>query len=713
MQVSPHLTLIHFIGKAAVHHPIFHVSYPPNPGFIGRTEILTAIHHHLVVDANRGFTATFALHGLGGVGKTQIAIRFAYDHQHDFDIIYWLRANNWNTLISSYLEMSRDRDLFKLGTPKFENVNDAVAIAQELKGWFERQHSLRWLLIFDNVLEINDEEETRKIVNMIPRGQYGCVLMTSRNPAIANTDCEVTEMSKNEATHLLLECSQRKGSGSDEQVAVTLVQMLGYLPLAIEQAGGFIRTTGISFGQYIILYEENKSELLQEELPISQQVYYQNTVATTWKISFDQIDKQDPLASEILRVIIFLDGSKIQKDLFTAGREVLTDNWRLSKATLLDIERSLRCLQAYSLIRPLTENNIAIHPLVQQVMLGDIGKDASLYFDVTLKLVRYQFPWGFDLDNMNTCLNYLAQAESCSTYGLKFKNNSSEMTWLLDSLGTFFDRNGQYNEAVMRHESSLRINEKAFGVDHINTADTINNLGSTYSRQGKYDEAIAHYERSLRIFEKAFGVDHINTADTINNLGSTYDSQGKYDEAIAHYERSLRIFEKAFGVDHINTADTINNLGSTYDSQGKYDEAIAHYERSLRIFEKAFGVDHINTADTINNLGSTYDSQGKYDEAIAHYERSLRIFEKAFGVDHIHTASPIMNIGLHHQSQGRVQLAKVWLQRGHKILLTNLGAEHPYTLQADSVILKTEIKLKTGRSKHQSSFKSRLKRFFS
>jgi len=502
LQVSPQLTLIHFVGKAAVHHPVFNVPYPPNPGFIGRTEILTAIHHHLVVDANRGFTATFALHGLGGVGKTQIAIRFAYDHQHDFDIIYWLHANNWNTLISSYLEMSRDRDLFKLGTPKFENINDAVAIAQELKGWFERQHRLRWLLIFDNVLEINDEEETRKIVNMIPRGQYGCVLMTSRNPAIANTDCEVKEMSKNEATHLLLECSQRKGSGSDEQVAVTLVQMLGYLPLAIDQAGGFIQTTGISFGQYIILYEENKSELLQEELPISQQVYYHNTVATTWKISFDQVDKQDPLASEILRVIIFPDGSKIQKDLFTAGREVLTDNWRLSKATLLDIERSLRCLQAYSLIRPLTENNIAIHPLVQQVMLGDIGKDVSLYFDVTLKLVRYQFPWGFDLDNMNTCLNYLAQAESCSTYGLKFKNNSSEMTWLLDSLGTFFHRNGQYNEAVMRHESSLRIKEKAFGKH--GQHDHEYRIGLSIPRSDKTSKSVVT-ESSGNIFEK-FGL---------------------------------------------------------------------------------------------------------------------------------------------------------------------------------------------------------------
>jgi tetratricopeptide (TPR) repeat protein len=115
---------------------------------------------------------------------------------------------------------------------------------------------------------------------------------------------------------------------------------------------------------------------------------------------------------------------------------------------------------------------------------------------------------------------------------------------------------------------------------------------------------VKHYKRALQIDEAAFGVDHINTANTINNLGSTYDSQGKYDEAIAHYERSLRIKEKAFGVDHINTADTINNLGSTYDSQGKYDEAIAHYERALKIFENAPDL-HVNAAQVHENISMT------------------------------------------------------------------------------------------------------------
>src|SRR5208282_5039112 len=123
------------------------------------------------------------------------------------------------------------------------------------------------------------------------------------------------------------------------------------------------------------------------------------------------------------------------------------------------------------------------------------------------------------LANLNSCMDYLAQGRSCAKYGIMFETEIYEMHSLLDSLGSFCHAYGQYDEAIAHYERSLRIKEKAFGVDHINTADTINNLGSTYDSQGKYDEAIAHYEHSLRIFEKAFGVDHFNTADTINNLG--------------------------------------------------------------------------------------------------------------------------------------------------------------------------------------------------
>ena len=144
-----------------------------------------------------------------------------------------------------------------------------------------------------------------------------------------------------------------------------------------------------------------------------------------------------------------------------------------------------------------------------------------------LELVERKFPWGGDLDNMKDCINYLSQAQNSVTLAQELQITSSTITDLLDSMAGYFQVTGQHSEAIVYYKRALKIKEKEFGVDHINTADTINNLGITYDSQGKYDEAIAQYERALRIYEKAFGVDHINTADTINNLGITYRQSGQ------------------------------------------------------------------------------------------------------------------------------------------------------------------------------------------
>jgi len=595
-----------------------------------------------------------------------------------FDIICWLQANDWSTLVSSYVELSRDIDFTAVGAPPFEDGLDDAIIAQRMIKWFEKQRSLKWLLIFDNADKIDDPHESHSIVELIPRGDTGCVLATSRNRAsdgeLANGGYEVEEMMENDAVDFLLLCSRH--DESQKQDAQTLVRVLGCLPLAIEQAGCYIRTKRISISRYVALYEMNKTNALKQELPLSHEVYYKHTVLTTWKISFDEVDVRDPLASEILRLMAFLDGTKIQIELFEAGGKSLTADWRLSKATVFNIEDSLGCLLSFSLVRRLMDNDISIHVLVQQVMQERLQPSGHLFASAALKLVGSQFPWGGDLQNFSVCLKYMPQAKICIENYPASGAYSDDWFQLAASLASFFYNNGEYEAASTGYERTLRIIGRSFGVDRINTADTINNLGSTYGKQGKYDEAIAQYERALRIKEKAFGVDHINTAGTINNLGSTYDNQGKYDEAIAQYERALRIYEKAFGVDHINTAHTINNLGNTYRNQGKYDEAIAQYERALRIYEKAFGVDHINTANTINNLGSTYDKQGKYDKAIAQYERALRIYEKAFGVDHINTADTINNLGNTYDNQGKYDEAIAQYERALRIKEKVFGVDH-------------------------------------
>ena len=109
-------------------------------------------------------------------------------------------------------------------------------------------------------------------------------------------------------------------------------------------------------------------------------------------------------------------------------------------------------------------------------------------------------------------------------------------------------------------------------------------------------------------------MDHINTANTINNLGSTYASQGKYDEAIAHYERALRIKEKAFGVDHINTADTIMNIGLLFKSHGQIKPARSQLLRSYQIFKSNLGELHPHTQKALSQLESREEGDSEDDK---------------------------------------------------------------------------------------------------
>jgi hypothetical protein len=144
---------------------------------------LEKIHDHLFTNAKPGVTASLSLYGLGGVGKTQIAIEYVYLHEADYEIIYWLQARDWSTLLRSFLELSRDEQLATFGAPRFVDEHDAFSIASGIKSWFEKEAHFKWLLIFDNADQIGDLHDPHSIVDLIPKGQNGGVLTTSRNRA--------------------------------------------------------------------------------------------------------------------------------------------------------------------------------------------------------------------------------------------------------------------------------------------------------------------------------------------------------------------------------------------------------------------------------------------------------------------------------------------------------------------------------------------------
>jgi tetratricopeptide (TPR) repeat protein len=549
--------------------PIFNVPYRQNDFFTGQTDILKTIHEKLVLNAPPNRTSSYVIYGLGGVGKTQIAIEYSHQHRDNFDIIHWLRADDYETLLASYFQLYEDASFRGLTGLNLGEETDLFTISTRVKSWFENCQGIRWLLVIDNADNLGKSsggttshgQQIGTIANIIPRGRSGCVLVTSRDRAangqLASDGEELLVMNEDDAKEFLHKCS--KAALEESEDAAALVRELGRLPLAIEQAGGFMRETRVTTAEYRRLYKANRTEALREGLSdMHRSEYYRETVSTTWSVSFKVIDQKDSLASAILRIAAFLDGKQLQKDLFYGakfnmdGNEESLSEWKVSKA--------FGTLMSYSLVRPVEgRESLEMHLLVQSVIRDDARTDRVRCFMESAKLVQRRFPWG-DGNNMKVCHNYLSQAQNCMTIARELQIENDVIVDILKKMAGYLQLTGQFQEAFVFFKRALKIDEREFGVDHINSAGTIHNIANVYSSQGRYADAISYYERALKIYEREFGVDHINSANTLHNIGLLYKNIGDWMSAKSYFERTTSIRRQCLGSEHDFTIDSEQQL---------------------------------------------------------------------------------------------------------------------------------------------------------
>src|SRR5436305_9385706 len=397
------------------------------------------------------------------------------------------------------------------------------------------------------------------IKNFMPRRQSTRhVLMITRfreahkKRAITGNSIELVDMIKDEVTQLYL----KEFSGEDQQTAeanelADLVEILGFLPLAIIQAAAYIRECQGTILKYIKSYKLAR-ERLSKWKPLEESDFL--SVATVMALSFKKIKSREE-SVRLFCLISCFGPDNIPESLLVASPiikdEMLLDVFSNEES----LNRAFAPLCAYCFVKRFeAKKSFSVHRVVQNVMkdiielrIKDEGRvlesiDSSeakptYWLERGIETLVSAYPDSDNPDSWNVCETINRHAFVCIEYCERYGVATYETCSLYSSIGIYEGHHGSYKSAESLFMKSLLRAEQIFGEDHINTADTINNLGLTYDSQGKYDEAIAHYERSLRIFEKAFGVDHINTASTINNLGLTYDSQGKNGRALCSYER--------------------------------------------------------------------------------------------------------------------------------------------------------------------------------
>ena len=427
-----------------------------------------------------------------------------------------------------------------------------------------------------------------------------------------------------------------------------LAARLGCLPLALVQAGSYIRKTGTSCPKYLELYETSWSELV-EKLPQLRD-YANGSIQTTWMLSYERIEQDNPSAAKFLELWAYLDHQDMWYGLLSCGRhEFYKYDWlRNLVESEISFKEVMRALLAYSLIESHERiESYSIHPVVHDwCMFISRGQVENIILASTI--VGSAVPSWEEKEYWLTQRRLLPHADRCTRFLQKSdvpdETRYSGSNDAFHNLGLLYKNQGKLAEAEKMYQRALEGYEKALGPKHIFTLDIVHNLGVLYFDQGKPAEAEKIYERALKGYEKALGPEHTSTLNTVNALGVLYVDQGKLTEAEKIYERALKGFEKALGSEHTSTLISVNNLGNLYQIQGKPAEAEKIYERALKGFEKALGPEHISTLNTVNNLGVLYEDQGKLDEAEKMYRQALNGYEKVEDLNHPKTKQIIQNL---------------------------------------------------------------------
>lgn len=661
------------------------VPYARNPHFTGRDDLLEQLAQEFSLEPSRDETPTRrailsqpqAVKGLGGIGKTQIAVEYAYRarSQERYTHTFWINAASEEAILTSFQTLAEQLPSFA----ERDEQDQHKLIAAVLR-WME-QCPQSWLLIFDNADDLSLAQP------YLPEQGQGRLLLTTRATAVgwlANS-LEVEQMGLSEGTQFLLHRTQRLAA-SDEACneASNIVIALDGLPLALDQAGAYIEETGCSFGDYLHLYEQHRTRLLARRG--KQASNYPASVATTWSLSFEQIEQTNPAAADLLRLCAYLSPDHIPEELLREG----TSHWpaRLQQAVtdLLAFNQVLEDLLKFSLIKRLVEEHmLSIHRLVQVVQRERMDPEEQQYWaQCVVYAVNAVFPPDphSEEETWSQCQRYLEQVQACDLliqqYGLRF----SEAADVLNRTGIYLCKHAFYALAEPLYQQALGIWEQQFGPEHAQVGSALASLGDLYSRQGKYAEAESFNQRALRIWEQQFGPQHPKVAYSLNNLGNTYKEQGKYAEAESCYLQALHIWTQAFGSEHLRVSDALNGLANVYVELDKYAEAESLYQRAIRIREQQQGPESFGVTYPLNGLGVLYSMQGKYTEAEPLFQRAVRILEQQLGPQNAPVALPLFNLAELYVELGNSTEAELLYQRTLHIWEQALGNRHPYTIQA-------------------------------
>ena len=648
------------------------------------------------------------LWGTGGIGKTQICLKFV-EELSDMGLshVFWVDASSEESIIMSL------RGIFSISAAQASCLDGSVEFVLQWMSGIQEE----WLIVFDNA-----DVPVDVVKKFIPTGNNGNILITSRNQSMgkvisSENIIEISEMEETDAINLLLKASYLDASAEHIKVAKNIVTELGCMPLAIDQAGAYIEAGRCSIDKYL-QHLSLHCQALMSSATFKGASKYDQTVYETWDLSFEEIKKRasgkssarDAQAAHaailILQICAFYHHSNISKDIFRfaaeESREYVVDSEVAEKLplampsldhALLSLDKNghwnefifgqgVAVLLSFSLMkRDESSGMLSVHPLAhcwsreklsksEQQRMYEIGS-IILCCAISPRLSSYDYGLR-QLIFLHIKANELHGSQMHLTKKY-YDDKWNKFIFVIREIGDW-----KHTEELEIQVLDMR--KKLLGAEHPHTLLSMENLVYTYLGQEKWNEAEKLGLQVLDMRKKVLGAEHPHTLLTMGNLAYTYLGQGKWNEAEWLGVQGLDIRKRVLGAEHLHTLLTMGNLAYTYLGQEKWNEAEQLGIQVLAKKKELLGAEHPYTLISMNDLANVYLGQRKWNEAEQLGVQVLDMSKKLLGAEHLHTLGCMGNLAVTYSIQGKWNKAE---QLGAQVLDMKkklLGAEHPHTL---------------------------------
>jgi tetratricopeptide (TPR) repeat protein len=661
------------------------IPFSRNEHFVGRESQLAELEAKLF--SNDQTTTALAIVGLGGTGKSQLALEVAHRARlsNKDCSVFWMDATDTDSLYRSYASVSQ-----KLGIPGCND--DKTDLKQVTKRCVAEVSARQCLLVFDNVEDTSvrpsgslSTSGAADLSEFLPHSKLCSIIFTTTesNTAEALAPQNVTtlhSLTPDTTLRMLQNCLTTPLSNTKQQDTMHLLEELSHLPLAVVQAAACMNASGMTVQQYQVQLAEHREAVLKYSDDPSegelQEFGLRNTIAATLSLSMSQVRQINPVAADCLFLAACVDRKDIPLDLLEA-------------ASLQAREDGIKVLDRYALVtrRP-AESALDVHRLVHDALQKRLQVQGRLqeWTQRTITQLLRVFP-EHDHINRSKWRRLLPHAQYVLSHS---QNNDYEgRVNLTQKCAMTLYSDGQYKGAEELFVQVMETRKKALGDDHHNTLNAMANLASTYSEQGRWKEAEELGMEAMQKRKRVLGDKHPDTLGSMNNLASTYMCQGRWKEAEKLQVQAMETRKTVLGGEHHHTLASMNNLLLTYWNQGRWKEAEKLQVQVTETRKTVLGGEHPDTLASMGSLALTYMSQRRWKEAEELFVQVMQKRKTVLGDKHPDTLGSMNNLASMYMSQGRWKEAEELFVQVMQKRKRGLSDKHPDTLASMNNLAST------------------------